>query len=90
MAINFNPELPPNDSLSHKEIISRAQQGREKLEDQVFKAYQVADVPESTAQRAAEALSTGKQAPTHKKAIKDAGIWHQAQRGSSGWEDEDE
>jgi hypothetical protein len=87
--INFNPSLPPNDSLSHKEILAKSSEGREELKEKIAKAYQTAEVPVSTSWAAAEALATGKQAPTHKKAIKDAGLWHQAQRDSQGWEDDD-
>jgi thymidylate synthase ThyX len=60
MSINFNPNLPPNDSLSNEEIFDRAVDKREQLKQSIAKAYQTALVSEGIAENVAEAIVSDK------------------------------
>lgn len=80
MAINFNPNLPKNDSLEPWEI--RAKIAERNLETQTLteKAYEAAGVPPSIAERAADHSSVCRKTAEAQKAFRDARIWSEAKR----------
>lgn len=80
MAINFNPNLPKNDSLESWEI--RAKIATRNLETQQLteKAYEAAGVPPSIAWRAADHASVCRQTAEAKKAFRDARTWAEGKR----------
>ncbi len=80
MTINFNPNLPPNDSLTPEQITTKVRQRNEETQDLAQRAYEVGGVPISAAHRAARHLSTTRQTPEAKKDIRDAATWWKAKR----------
>lgn len=91
--IDFNPNLPPNDSLEPWQINARVSSRNAETEHLAKQAYIVGGVPPTIAERAAEHSSVTRQTPAAKKARRDAGIWHKAMgtlRRAEEAEDEDE
>lgn len=86
MAINFNPNLPPNDSLEPWEIRAKVAARNAETEDLAKKAYEAGGVPPSAAERAARHMSVTRQTPEAQKDIRDARTWWKAKRDA---EDED-
>jgi hypothetical protein len=87
--LSFNPNLNPRDSITPNEIQDRAEQARAKLETDVKNALEAGGVPETTANRAAKSLASGKQSSVDKKNVKDAQTWYSAKNYSSesDWEE---
>lgn len=73
--INFNPNLPKNDSLSPKEIEQKVSDRNSKTRELAEKAYLTSDVPVSAAQAAAEHSSIQRETAQAKKARRDANTW---------------
>lgn len=82
--INYNPNLPPNDSLEPWEI--RAKVAARNAETSTFakKAYEAGGVPPSAADRAAENLSVSRETAEAQKAYRDARTWFYAKREGDG------
>jgi hypothetical protein len=78
MAINFNPNLPPNDSLTPEEIQAKVRERNAETQELAKQAYITGGVPISAADNAAKHSSITRRTPEAKKAIKDAGIWWKA------------
>lgn len=88
MAINYNPNLPPNDSLTPEQIATRVRRRGEETQDLAQKAYEVGGVPPTAAHRAARHMGITRQTPEAKKDIRDAQTWWKAKRSEDGWEDD--
>ena len=89
MAINFNPNLPPNDSLEPWEIRARVSSRNSETRQLAEKAYEVGGVPPSTAERAADNLSVSRETAQAKKAYRDARTWWNAKRNEEDAKDDD-
>jgi hypothetical protein len=86
--IQFNPNLPPNDSLEPWEIQARGAARNQETRELTEKAYLVGDVPPSAAERAAEHSSVSRQTPEAKKARRDARTWWKAKNSTGVGDDE--
>jgi len=89
MPINFNPNLPKNDSLKPGEIEDRANARNAQTRELVEKAYLTGEVPVSAAERAADHSSIQRQTAEAKKARKDARTWWGAQSDGGSCDDDD-
>lgn len=85
--INYNPNLPPNDSLEPWEIELKANLRNAQTRDLTEKAYIAGGVPNSAAERAGKHSSTMRQTPEAKKDRRDARTWWEAK---SWIEDDDD
>lgn len=83
MAINFNPNLPPNDSLEPWEIEMKVGARNAETRELTEKAWLTGGVPPSTAERAADHASNSRQTPEAKKARRDARTWWRAKNECS-------
>jgi hypothetical protein len=72
MTINFNPNLPPNDSLEPWEIEAKVAARNAETRHLTEKAWLTGGVPPSAAERAADHASNARQTPEAKKARRDA------------------
>ncbi len=86
--INFNPSLPPNDSLEPWEIRAKTASRNFETREMVQKAYEVGGVPPSTAERAADHAAVERQTAEAKKAQKDARTWWKAKNESGDCDDD--
>ena len=86
MAINYNPNLPPNDCLLPYQIQDKVDARNAETEALAKKAYEAGGVPPSAAERAARHMSVTRQTTEAKKDIRDARTWWKAKRAE---EDED-
>lgn len=82
MGINFNPNLPKNDSLTPGQIEAKVNQRNAETRELAEKAYLAGGVPPSSAQRAAEHSSVERQTSEAKKARTDARHWFSGRRNS--------
>lgn len=80
MTIFFNPNLPPNDSLTPEQIRAKTDERNAQTREMVNRAYQTGGVPVSSAERAAEHSSVARQTAEAKKANRDARTWWKAKR----------
>lgn len=80
MAINYNPNLPPNDSLELWEIEARVAQRNTETQNLAKKAYEAGGVPPIAAERASRHMGITRQTPEAKKDIRDARTWWKAKR----------
>lgn len=87
--INFNPNLPPNDSLKPWEIEDRVAQLNAQIRKSAEEAYKTGGVPDKAAERAAKHSSITRQTPEAKKDRRDATTWWIAKNGCE-WEEDDE
>lgn len=78
MSINYNPNLPPNDSLEPWEIRAKVNDRNAETSTLAKKAYEAGGVPPSSADRAAENLSVSRETAEAKKAYRDARTWFYA------------
>lgn len=78
--INYNPNLPPNDSLLPYQIEEKVAARNTETQDLAKKAYEVGGVPPSAAERASRHMGTIRQTPEAKKDIRDARTWWLAKR----------
>ncbi len=88
--INYNPNLPPNDSLRPAEIQARAEARNAETREMVEKAYLTGGVPVSAAERAADHSSVCRQTAEAKKARRDAATWFKAIVFGGSCDDDDE
>lgn len=79
--INYNPNLPPNDSLEPWEIEARVAGRNSETQHLARKAYEVGDVPPSAAGRASRHMGVTRQTAEAKKDIRDARTWWNAKNG---------
>lgn len=75
MTINYNPNLPPNDSLTPLQIKRKAFYERFELEQKCFNAFIQGGVPVSAAEEAADTLAWEEGDPSDKKTFQDATTW---------------
>lgn len=87
MAINYNPNLPPNDSLEPWEIRARVSGRNIETRQLAEKAYEVGGVPPSIAERAADNLSVSRETAQAKKSYRDARTWWKAKRSEGDCDD---
>ncbi len=80
MAINYNPNLPPNDSLEPWEIRAKVAGRNAETRELAQKAYEVGGVPPTTAERAADNLSISRETAEAQKSYRDARSWWNAKR----------
>jgi hypothetical protein len=80
MSINFNPNLPPNDSLEPWEIDAKVAGRNAETRHLTEKAYKTGGVPDSAAERAANHSSVTRQTAEAKKDRRDAKTWSKAKR----------
>lgn len=85
MTINFNPNLPPNDSLEPWQIEAKIAARNAETRHLAEQAYLAGGVPPSAAERTAAHSSISRQTPEAKKARRDARIWWKAK--NQDWED---
>jgi DNA-binding ferritin-like protein len=78
MTINFNPNLPPNDSLEPWQIEAKVAARNAETRKLTEQALKTGGVPPSTAERAADHSSIARQTPEAKKARRDARTWWRA------------
>ncbi len=88
MAINYNPNLPPGDSLEPWQIQAKVSARNHETEDLAKKAYEVGGVPPSAAERASRHMSVTRQTPEAKKDIRDARTWWKAKRSKGNCDDD--
>ena len=87
MSINFNPNLPPNDSLEPWEIRAKVAGRNIETRQLAEKAYEVGGVPPSIAERAADNLSVSRETAQAKKSYRDARTWWNAKRKEGDCDD---
>lgn len=87
MAINYNPNLPPNDSLEPWEIRAKVACRNIETRELAQKAYEVGGVPPSAAERAADNLSVSRETAQAQKSYRDARTWHNAKRNEEELKD---
>lgn len=76
--INFNPNLPQNDSLTPEQITEKVNKRNQDTRDMAKKAYETGGVPESSSRRASDHSSITRQTNEGKKARRDANTWYEA------------
>ena len=87
MPINFNPNLPPNDSLEPWEIRAKVADRNFETRELAEKAYEVGGVPPSIAERAADNLSVSRETAQAQKSYRDARTWYNAKRNEEDLKD---
>lgn len=85
--INYNPNLPPNDSLEPWEIRAKVASRNFETRQLAEKAYEVGGVPPSIAERAADNLSVSRETAQAKKSYRDARTWFKAKRSEGDCDD---
>jgi hypothetical protein len=80
MGINFNPNLPQNDSLEPWEIQAKIAARNAETRHLTEKAYLAGGVPVSAAEAAANHAAIQRQTASAKKATRDARTWWKAKR----------
>lgn len=87
MAINFNPNLPHNDSLTPDEIQDKVDERNAQTQELARKAYEAGGVPPSAATRASRHQSITRKTAEAKKDIRDAETWYDAKQhdADKGW-----
>ena len=88
MAINYNPNLPPNDSLEPWQIRGKVTERNNETRELAEKAYEVGGVPPSIAERAADNLSVSRETAQAKKSYRDARTWWKAKRSEVDGDDD--
>lgn len=88
MAINFNPNLPPNDSLIPWDIEANVAARNTETQDLAKKAYEVGGVPPTAAERASRHMGVTRQTAEAKKDIRDARSWWKAKRSEENGDDD--
>lgn len=88
MTIDFNPNLPPNDSLEPWEIEMKVAARNAETRELTEKAWLTGGVPPSTAKRVADHASNFRQTPEAKKARRDARTWWRAKNECEDCDDE--
>ncbi len=89
MPINFNPNLPPNDSLEPWEIDAKVAGRNAETRQLTEKAYKTGGVPDKAAERAANHSSITRQTAEAKKDRRDAKTWWKGKNvWSEGGDDE--
>lgn len=75
MTINYNPNLPPNDSLTPHQIKYKVFDKRCKIEQEAYDALIQGGVPVSAAEDAAYSLAWKEENVSNDKAFQDATTW---------------
>lgn len=86
--INYNPNLPPGDSLTPEQIRAKTDERNAQTREMVNRAYQTGGVPVSSAERAADHSSIARQTAEAKKANRDARTWWKAKNYGAECDDD--
>lgn len=85
MTINYNPNLPPNDSLTPHQIKYKVFDKRCKIEQEAYDALIQGGVPVSAAEDAAYSLAWKEENVSNDKAFQDATTWWCAKNKTVKW-----